>query len=311
MAKKTALIFPGQGSQFVGMGSDFYSEKPQNKELFKAADKTLGFDLSSTILKGPEEKLNQTSICQPAILTVSFLAFKVFMQEISKNNINLQIGALLGHSLGEYTALTAAGVLDFQQSVLLVYKRGKFMEETKNGGMAAIIGLDLEQVTKIVDEIDAVEIANLNCPGQTVISGTSESLKQVMEKAKEAGAKMAVRLKVSIPSHSSYMKEAKDKLKTELDKTDFKKPAFPIIPNYSAESTEDISMLKEALTEQMTNTVKWENSIKNAIGLGVDTFIEIGPGKVLSGLVKRINSEVAVLRVSDLQTLEETIKALK
>jgi [acyl-carrier-protein] S-malonyltransferase len=311
MNKKIALMFPGQGSQFVGMGSDFYSEKPQTKELFEAADKILGFDLSSTILKGPEEKLNQTSICQPAILTISFLAFKVFMQEIPKNNINFQIGALMGHSLGEYTALTSAGVLDFEQSISLVYKRGKFMEETKNGGMAAIIGLSPEKVEEIVNDTKGAEIANLNCPGQTVISGTSESIEQAMEKAKEAGAKTAIRLKVSIPSHSSYMQEAKDKLKAELDRTDFKKPAFPIIPNYSAELTEDTSMLKKALIEQMTNTVRWEESIRKAIDYGINAFIEIGPGKVLSGLVKRINREAEILRVSDLQTLEETIQALK
>jgi [acyl-carrier-protein] S-malonyltransferase len=309
--RKTALIFPGQGSQFVGMGSDFYSEIPQAKEIFEAADKILSFSLSSIILKGPEEKLNETSICQPAVLSVSFCAFKIFMNEITRRNISLQINAALGHSLGEYTALTATGVLDFHESVLLVHKRGKFMEEVKNGGMAAIIGLSLEEVKEIINKLKGVEIANLNCPGQTVIAGNLTSLEQVMKRAKEKGAKMVLKLKVSIPSHSSYMKDAKEKLKMELEKIDFKKPSFPIIPNYSAELTEEPSTLKQALIEQMTNTVKWEESIRKAINSGINTFIEIGPGKVLSGLVKRINPEVEIFMVSDLETLEQTLQVLK
>lgn len=309
--RKIALIFPGQGSQFVGMGSDFYSEKSQTKEIFETADKTLNFSLSSIILKGPAEKLNETSVCQPAILSVSFCAFKLFITEITRRNIPLKINAVLGHSLGEYTALTSANVLDFTQSISLVHKRGKFMEEVKNGGMAAIIGLPFEEVKEIIKNIKGAEIANLNCPGQTVIAGDLISLEQAMKETKKRGANMVLKLKVSIPSHSSYMKEAKEKLKKELEKIDFRKPDFPIIPNYSAESTEEPYALKQALIEQMTNPLKWEESIRKAIHLGINTFIEIGPGKVLSGLVRRINTKVETLRVSDLQTLEETIHALK
>lgn len=310
MNKEVALMFPGQGSQYVGMGKDFYESYPEAREFFKITDGVLGFSLSSIVFEGPEERLATTSICQPAVLTVSYIAFRILMKIKRERKLPFKIRFALGHSLGEYTALISSGVIDFPSGVLLVYKRGRFMEEIQNGGMVAILGLPLEQIEEIVKEIKGVEIANVNSPGQIVIAGIDDALKEAERKAKTKGAKATVRLKVSIPSHSSYMRKAKERLREELRKIEFKKPKFPVVTNYSASPVADPIVLKESLIEQMTNRLRWDESIRNVIASGVETFIEIGPGKVLSGLVKRINREVQILRVSDVETLEETLNIL-
>ncbi|HIE43879.1 MAG TPA: ACP S-malonyltransferase [Candidatus Omnitrophica bacterium] len=232
------------------------------------------------------------------------------MREQKRRNFTFDIEAALGHSLGEYTALVSAGVLDFSEGVLLVHKRGRFMEEVQNGGMVAILGLGSEDVGDIVKNIEGVEIANLNCPGQIVIAGENLSLKEAEIESKKRGARLTLKLKVSIPSHSSYMKGAKEKLREEVKKIEFKSPSFPVVPNYLALPMRDSSPLKEAIIEQMTNPVRWEESVQKLIDSGVETFIEIGPGKVLSGLVKRVNRDTECLRVSDLKSMEETIRAL-
>ncbi|ABV62172.1 ACP S-malonyltransferase [Bacillus pumilus] len=309
---KIAFLFPGQGSQKIGMGKDLFDQEAVSKAVFEEADKTLGFDLSSMIFEGEAEELTLTYNAQPALLTTSIAILKKF----EESGIKADYAA--GHSLGEYTALVAAGALSFQDAVYAVSKRGELMNEAVpagEGAMAAILGLDqtaLLEVTKEVTESGhLVELANLNCPGQIVISGTAKGVELASEKAKEKGAKRAIALEVSGPFHSALMKPAAEKFTDVLSKLDISDAKTPVISNVTADIVTSRDAIETKLIEQLYSPVRFEESVERLIDLGVTTFIEIGPGKVLSGLVKKVNRRLTTISVSDQETIEAAIETLK
>ncbi|MEK3970968.1 ACP S-malonyltransferase [Bacillus sp. FSL M7-0558] len=309
---KIAFLFPGQGSQKIGMGKDLFDQEAVSKAVFEEADKTLGFDLSSMIFEGDAEELTLTYNAQPALLTTSIAILKKF----EESGIKADYAA--GHSLGEYTALVAAGALSFQDAVYAVRKRGELMNEAVpagEGAMAAILGLDqaaLLEVTKEVTESGhLVELANLNCPGQIVISGTAKGVELASEKAKEKGAKRAIALEVSGPFHSALMKPAAEKFTDVLSKLNITDAKTPVISNVTADIVTSRDAIETKLIEQLYSPVRFEESVERLIDLGVTTFIEIGPGKVLSGLVKKINRRLTTISVSDQETIEAAIETLK
>lgn len=309
---KIAFLFPGQGSQKIGMGKDLFDQEAVSKAVFEEADKTLGFDLSSMIFEGDAEELTLTYNAQPALLTTSIAILKKF----EESGIKADYAA--GHSLGEYTALVAAGALSFQDAVYAVRKRGELMNEAVpagEGAMAAILGLDqtaLLEVTKEVTESGhLVELANLNCPGQIVISGTAKGVELASEKAKEKGAKRAIALEVSGPFHSALMKPAAEKFTDVLSKLDISDAKTPVISNVTADIVTSRDAIETKLIEQLYSPVRFEESVERLIDLGVTTFIEIGPGKVLSGLVKKVNRRLTTISVSDQETIEVAIETLK
>jgi [acyl-carrier-protein] S-malonyltransferase len=286
---KTAFVFPGQGAQSVGMG------KGLAESLLDRANQILGFDLKKLCFDGPEEELKKTEITQPAILTVSIAAF----ESLKNKNIPLP-NIVAGHSLGEYSALVAASALSFEDAVKIVHLRGKFMQQAVpvgEGSMAAILGLTKEQVEdccKKAAELGVVSAANLNSPGQIVISGKKEAVEQASTLCKEAGAKRAIPLAVSAPFHCSLMQPAADNLKAELDKIEIKDAQIPVVANITAKQVTKGSEIKDLLIKQVTGSVLWEDSIKNMISGGITNFVEVGPGKVLSGLIKKIDRSVEV-----------------
>ncbi|MEG7334166.1 ACP S-malonyltransferase [Bacillus sp. 0102A] len=309
---KIAFLFPGQGSQFIGMGKELYEQVPAAKRLFDEADETLETKLSSLIFEGDTEELTLTYNAQPALLTTSIAVLEKFKE----SGITPDFTA--GHSLGEYSALVASGALSFKDAVYTVRKRGEFMNEAVpagEGAMAAILGMDaeaLKQVTdKVTEEGSLVQLANLNCPGQIVISGTAKGVELASERAKENGAKRAIPLEVSGPFHSELMKPAAEKLKEVLDSCEIKDADVPVISNVSANAMTDKAEIKEKLIEQLYSPVRFEESINKLIAEGVTTFIEIGPGKVLSGLVKKVNRRLKTIAVSDPETIELAIQTLK
>lgn len=309
---KIAFLFPGQGSQKIGMGKDLFDQEAVSKAVFEEADNTLGFDLSSMIFEGDAEELTLTFNAQPALLTTSIAILKKF----EESGIKADYAA--GHSLGEYTALVAAGALSFKDAVYAVRKRGELMNEAVpagEGAMAAILGLDkaaLEEVTKEVTESGhLVELANLNCPGQIVISGTAKGVELASEKAKEKGAKRAIALEVSGPFHSALMKPAAEKFTDVLSKLDIADAKTPVISNVTADIVTSRDEIETKLIEQLYSPVRFEESVERLIDLGVTTFIEIGPGKVLSGLVKKVNRRLTTISVSDQETIEAAIQTLK
>lgn len=309
---KIAFIFPGQGSQTVGMGKDVAQSDANIAAVFQSADERLGFSLSSLIFEGPQETLTLTYNAQPALLTTSI----ALLEKVKEAGITADYVA--GHSLGEYTALVAAGAISFTDAVYAVRKRGEFMEEAVPAGegtMAAVLGMDaaaLEAVTKEVSEQgDPVQLANLNCPGQIVISGSKAGVEKAGQLAKERGAKRVIPLEVSGPFHSSLMKPAASKLQNVLNTIAIRDAEIPVISNVTAQPVVKKEEILRLLIEQLYSPVRWEQSVEMMIGLGVDTFIEIGPGKVLSGLVKKINRNVSVYAVNDLESLQATVAALK
>ncbi|MBU2659157.1 ACP S-malonyltransferase [Bacillus cabrialesii] len=309
---KIAFLFPGQGSQFIGMGKELYEQVPAAKRLFDEADETLETKLSSLIFEGDAKELTLTYNAQPALLTASIAVLEKFKE----SGITPDFTA--GHSLGEYSALVASGALSFKDAVYTVRKRGEFMNEAVpagEGAMAAILGMDaeaLKQVTdKVTEEGHLVQLANLNCPGQIVISGTAKGVELASEQAKENGAKRAIPLEVSGPFHSELMKPAAEKLKEVLDSCDIKDADVPVISNVSADVMTEKAEIKEKLIEQLYSPVRFEESINKLIAEGVTTFIEIGPGKVLSGLVKKVNRRLKTIAVSDPETIELAIQTLK
>ncbi|MGS2776814.1 ACP S-malonyltransferase [Robertmurraya sp. GLU-23] len=309
---KLAIIFPGQGSQTVGMGKVFAETNKEVQSVFESADNKLGFSLSNLIFEGPQDELTKTTNTQPALLTTSIALFEQFKKA------EIKADYMAGHSLGEYTALVAAGAIGFEDGVYAVRKRGEFMEEAvpnREGTMAAVLGLDrdilAEAVGKAAAEGEVVGLANMNCPGQIVISGSRKGVELASQFAKEAGAKRVLPLEVSGPFHSQLMKPASGRLREVLDGISISEATVPVIANVNAQEMAASKEIKERLLEQLYSPVLWEDSVKHMIELGVDTFVEIGPGKVLSGLVKKVERSVQTYSISDEETLLATINALK
>jgi [acyl-carrier-protein] S-malonyltransferase len=301
---EVAWVFPGQGSQFVGMGRDLYDNIKTARNIFEQADDALGFPLSRLCFEGPEDELKQTINAQPALLTASFACLQA-AREIA-DNILSEPSFVAGHSLGEYTALAVAGVFDFATAVRLSRERGRLMHEAgqvQAGSMAAILGLDEDKLVEICRQSGTV-IANINCPGQIVISGPAGNIARAMEMATAAGAKRAIELQVSGAFHSPLMQPAIDGMIKYLEETEFKDPAIPVIGNMTGEPLTSAAAVKTELHDQLTNPVQWQRSIEYIYGQGATTFIEIGPGKVLTGLIRRINSETITINLSDLASIQ-------
>lgn len=301
---KTAFIFPGQGAQSVGMGKDAYDAVPAARDLFLTADEQLGFPLSSIIFNGPDEDLKQTVKTQPALLATSM----AYLEAIRGKGIEPDYVA--GHSLGEYSALVCAGVLSFEEAVSIVRARGEYMEAAVPGGqgaMAAVLGADREALSELCKSITAeghvVELANMNCPGQIVISGSAQGVATAAERVKEAGGKRAIPLEVSGPFHSTLMKEAANRLADKLEQAAFNTPSVPVVANVTARPVEDAAAIRGLLVEQVYSPVLWHDSVEWMIAQGVDTFVEIGPGSVLSGLIKKIDKSVKVINVNSLDSV--------
>lgn len=309
---KTAYIFPGQGSQFVGMGKQFVEQYAEAKQIFEEADEALGYSLSSICFEGPEEKLKLTYHTQPAILTTSVALHEIFKKEAPKPDF------VAGHSLGEYSALVAGGALSFRDAVQVVSKRGQFMDEAVpagEGAMAAVIGSDRETIGKICEEVslsgNAVQMANMNCPGQIVISGSATGVETASEQLKAAGVRRVIPLVVSGPFHSDLMKPAASKLARVLENVDIHTSKIPVVTNTDARSVMLAEDIETALVEQVFSPVLWEDSMQWMIEQGVQRFVEVGPGQVLSGLMKKINREVEIYNVTDHETLLSTLEKLK
>jgi len=305
MAKsmKAAYVFPGQASQKVGMGRDLYDNFDSAKAVFDQADATLGFSLSRLCFEGPEDELHQTINTQPALVTVSFACLKA-AQDIGGSGLPAP-SFVAGHSLGEYTALAAAGVLDFTTAVYLARERGRLMYEAglKNpGGMVAVLGFDEALLAEVCAETDTL-IANINCPGQLVISGARENLTRAADLAKARGAHRAVPLSVSGAFHTPLMQPAVDGMSEVIPPLDFHEPLIPIVANTTAQPVTTAEQVKAELINQLCHSVQWQRSIEYMIDDGVSTFIEIGPGRVLSGLIRRINRDVKTLNIGDAQTI--------
>jgi [acyl-carrier-protein] S-malonyltransferase len=305
---KTALLFAGQGAQVVGMGKDLAEKFPSAKSWFDRANATLGYDLAKICFNGPETDLTKTENAQPGIFLVSWVAFQLLKEQ----SANLKFEATAGLSLGEFTALTAAGAMSFEDGLRVVRQRGKFMQEAcdvTRGGMAAIIGLD-EALTREVCAEAGVVLANLNCPGQLVISGEVEKISKAVELAKAKGAKRAIPLPVAGAYHSPLMASAQPKLQTELTKIKISSPGVPVISNVNALPHGIAGRTISQLVEQVTSSVLWEQSMRALLAQGFTRFIELGPGTALSGFMKRIDKSAQMLNVADAASLETTIKAI-
>jgi [acyl-carrier-protein] S-malonyltransferase len=306
---KIAFVFPGQGSQYVGMGKDIHDNSDTAKDVFKQASEALGYDVASLCFNGPAEELNKTYRTQPCILTVSTAVSRV----LSEKGITPSVVA--GHSLGEYSALVAAGGISFQEAVRLTEQRGTFMQEAVPEGkglMAAILGLEREKVNAICGSLPSgyAAAANHNCPGQIVIAGEKIAVEEAIERCKNAGAKRAVALAVSVPSHCGLMRAASGRLAVLLDTVHLRKPVIPLVNNADAAFLNDVETIKASLVRQLSSPLLWEDSIKEIAAYGVDVFIEAGPGKVLTGLIKRIVPEKKVLNVEDTKSLEAALSFL-
>jgi [acyl-carrier-protein] S-malonyltransferase len=305
-----AFLFPGQGSQAVGMGKELAEQYPVAQKTFDEADEALGYKLSQLCFEGPEEKLRLTEITQPAILTASVAAWRVLREK------GVSPSFVAGHSLGEYSAHVAAGTLSFPDAVRTVRNRGKYMQEAVSvgfGAMAAILGMDLEKVTAVCADAaqgEVCEPANINSAEQIVISGHAAAVERAAKLASERGAKRAIMLSVSAPFHCSLMKPAQDKLAADLQSLGFKKPAVPIVCNVDAELVEDASVARDALVRQVTGAVKWETSMRLLITKGIQLFVEVGPGKVLGGLMRQIDRSKTCANVTDEASLAKTLEQL-
>ncbi|MFN3480847.1 MAG: ACP S-malonyltransferase [Thermodesulfovibrionales bacterium] len=307
--KELCFVFPGQGSQHVGMGRDMYERYDEAKQVFEIASDVLGYDVASLCFNGPDEELNRTVRTQPCILTVSIAIYRVLLSK------GLRPSVTAGHSLGEYSALVAAGVLDLNKALILTERRGQFMQDAVPEGkglMAAILGLKRKEVDDICLTVRSgyVVPANYNCPGQIVIAGEKKAVEEAIRLAKEAGAKRAVPLSVSVPSHCALMAGASERLAELVKDIDFHSPSVPVVNNADALFLSNVESIKSSLVRQLNSPLLWEDSIKTIIDSGIETFIEVGPGKVLSGLIRRIDPKVNVLNVEDNASLEKTLSSL-
>ena len=303
------FIFPGQGSQSVGMMSDLAVNFPQVKTLYEEASHILGYDLWEIVQNGPEEKLNQTQVTQPALLAAGYATYKVLSDEVE-----VAPAYMAGHSLGEYTALVAAGSINFAQGIELVAERGRLMQlavEPGDGAMAAVIGLEDEAVAKVCAEVEGiVEPANFNSPGQVVIAGYKEAVEKAIPLLQDAGAKKVVMLSVSVPSHCSLMKPAADNLAKFMESFSFQAPQVPVLHNADVQTHQTDAEIKQALVEQLYRPVQWVKTVQKMAEEGVEALYELGPGKVLMGLNRRIDRRVKTTPVYDTASLQKAVESL-
>jgi [acyl-carrier-protein] S-malonyltransferase len=306
--KQFVLLFSGQGAQKVGMGKDFAERSAIAREMAAMADEALGFSISQIMFEGPDEELTKTSRCQPALYLHGLMALALLRERLP----NFTPAAAAGLSLGEFTAHAAAGTFSFEEGLKIVGKRGAFMEEACNatvGSMAALIGGDEEKVYELAKAAD-VDVANLNAPGQIVLSGTVAGIDDAVAKAKDFGIRRAIKLNVAGAYHSRLMQGAQDKLAVELAALELRTPSIPVVCNYAATPVSDADEIRSMLEKQVTGSVRWTASIQKLIEMGHRHFIELGPGKVIAGLVSKIDKDAVVHSIEDLASLESTIAAL-
>ena len=305
------FVFPGQGSQSVGMLKELSEQYSVIRDTFAEASEVLGYDLFDLVMNGPAEELGKTYKTQPALLTASVALYRLWQEKTS-----LKPAVMAGHSLGEYSALVCAGVIDFKDAVKLVKLRGEFMQAAVPlgvGAMAAVIGLADDVVIKACAEAGGSQVCsavNFNSPGQVVIAGNKEAVEAASEALKAAGAKRVLPLPVSVPSHCALMKSAADELAKELAKVEFKVPSVPVINNVDVAKVDDADAIKDALVRQLYSPVRWVETVQAASADGIKTMIEVGPGKVLAGLIKRIDKEVNAISLNDAATLEASLAAV-